>query len=74
MLSVLYGTIEYFEREMVDGVGVNRIMEDDLNLVYSRLESDLLYDFVCDERIREECLQNLTVAYENLKIKGLTIV
>ncbi|WNS77659.1 hypothetical protein RRV45_19620 [Bacillus sp. DTU_2020_1000418_1_SI_GHA_SEK_038] len=62
---MLFGTVEYFEREIYNYLNENQlkeISEDSLSVVTSKLKKELLYDFVCDERIRLECLENLKYA------------
>ncbi|MGG3798532.1 hypothetical protein [Metabacillus fastidiosus] len=62
---MLFGTVEYFEREIYNYLNENqfkKISEDSLYVITSQLKKEILYDFVCDERIRLECLENLTYA------------
>ncbi|WP_338030842.1 hypothetical protein [Cytobacillus citreus] len=62
---MLFGTVEYFEREIYNYLNENQlkeISEDSLYVITSKLKKEILYDFVCDERIRLECLENLTYA------------
>lgn len=65
-MTVLFGSVEYYERELLheaDQNHVNRHADDAISMTYFRLKNELLYDFVCEERIREECLENLTQAF-----------
>lgn len=60
-MTVLFGTVEYFEREIYNYLNENQLKEiskDSLNDITSKLKKEILYDFVCDERIRLECLEN----------------
>lgn len=62
---MLFGTVEYFEREIYNYLNENQLKEisgDSLHVIFSKLKRELLYDFVCDERIRLECLENLKYA------------
>ena len=62
---MLFGTVEYFEREIYNYLNENQLKElskDTLNVITSKLKKEILYDFVCDERIRLECLENLKKA------------
>ncbi|WP_246197223.1 hypothetical protein [Cytobacillus depressus] len=62
---MLFGTVEYFKREIYNYLNENQIKEiseDSLNAITSKLKKEILYDFVCDERIRLECLENLKYA------------
>lgn len=66
--TVIFGTVEYFEREIAkfaEKNHVSKLSDGQMSLIYSRLKNELLYDFVCDERLRKECLENLNVAYNN---------
>lgn len=57
-MTVLFGTVEYFEREIMNDLQCNISLSD----ITTKLEDELLYDFICDERIRVECLNNLKTA------------
>jgi hypothetical protein len=73
-VAVLFGTVEYFEREIVKYLTkdkLNSIAEDRFHIIITKLKSEILYDFVCHERIRAECLDNLFFASRNLKRSGL---
>ena len=64
-MTALFGSVEYFEKEIQNDAAqnhLNKLTHDDISMIYSRLKSELLNDFVCDERIRVECLENLTQA------------
>ena len=68
-LTVLFGTIEYFKREIYQYLGSNRFdgaSEDPLSIISAKLENEVLYDFICDEKIRLECLNNLKSAIEKI--------
>lgn len=61
-MTVLFGTVEYFQRAIYNYLKENQlkeISEDSLYVITSNLKKEILYDFVCDERIRLECLENL---------------
>nr|WP_228460333.1 hypothetical protein [Cytobacillus dafuensis] len=62
---MLFGTVEYFERAIYNYLNENQlkeISEDSLYVITSKLKKEILDDFVCDERIRLECLENLKYA------------
>jgi hypothetical protein len=62
-ITYLFGTKEYFESEFIKWVSrKERTMED----VYEELQSELLNDFMCDDKLRIECLSNLTDVYEKI--------
>lgn len=65
-MSVQFGTVEYFEKEIKAYLINNRLKEPklkNLKTIASKLENELLYDFSCHERLRQECLKNLSEAY-----------
>jgi hypothetical protein len=69
-MTVLFGTVEYFEREFLTYAAKNHLSQlanDQILMIYSRLKNELLYDFVCAERIRMECFENLEQACSKLK-------
>jgi len=64
-VTVLFGSVEYFEKEILNAAAqshINNLTHDHISMIYSRLKNELLNDFVCEERIRVECLKNLTQA------------
>ncbi|WP_102346356.1 hypothetical protein [Bacillus sp. Marseille-P3661] len=70
-MTVLFGTVEYFEREIMNYLDENQFSgETDyhLSIITARLEYEILHDFVCDEQIRVECLNNLKNATDILSL------
>jgi hypothetical protein len=67
-VTVLFGSVEYFEQEILSYLEKSgeHVREAAISKIYSNLENELLHDFVCDEKIRQECLQNLSNACEKL--------
>jgi hypothetical protein len=68
-LTVLFGTVEFFEREILNYAinhQLRKIEDDHVSIIYSRMEDELKYDFVCDEKLRVECLENLSAAYQKI--------
>nr|WP_210365792.1 hypothetical protein [Bacillus sp. REN3] len=69
-MTVLFGTVEYFEQEiehyLADVAEKQRIREE-IYKIQSKLEDELLHDFICDEKLRKECLRNLADAFNKLK-------
>ena len=64
-MTVLFGSVEYFEKEILSIAAqdqLNKLTHDHISMIDSKLRSELLNDFVCEERIRRECLENLTQA------------
>ncbi|GLB60235.1 hypothetical protein [Cytobacillus sp. NCCP-133] len=69
-MTVLFGSVEYFEREIEEYLTDHKMedaSEEQLSIITSKLKTELLYDFVCDERIRKQCLNNLIFATGNVK-------
>jgi hypothetical protein len=69
-MTVLFGSVEYFKKEIEEYLTDNQVeevTEEQLSKITSKLETELLYDFVCDEKIRRQCLNNLTFASGNVK-------
>jgi hypothetical protein len=68
-MTVLFGTVEYFEREIINYLNDSRLKgRSDVLLsdITSKLEYEILYDFMCHERLRSECLSNLRYAIDLL--------
>jgi hypothetical protein len=67
-ITVLFGTREYFEIELLRtpkgrmSISKKITMEE----TYRELQAELLNDFLCDDKLRVECLRNLFQAYSNL--------
>jgi hypothetical protein len=75
-MDVIFGTIEYFEKEIVNylsEVDLSESTDECLSFITSKLKTEILYDFVCDERIRTQCLDNLFDAKNNVKSSNLEI-
>lgn len=69
-MTMLFGSVEYFEREFLTYAAKNHVRQlakNEILMIYSRLKNELLYDFVCEEEIRIECFENLEQACSNLK-------
>lgn len=64
-MNVFFGTVEYFEKEFLTYAASNHLSNlsnDQISAFYSKMKDELLHDFVCTERIRLECLENLKQA------------
>ncbi|PWW29390.1 hypothetical protein DFO73_10421 [Cytobacillus oceanisediminis] len=59
-MKVYYGSVEYFEREIIHSL--SRQEANSLREIADKLERELLFDFICDEKIKKECLNNLECA------------
>jgi hypothetical protein len=67
ILKVLFGSIEYFEKEMLRIAKRRNFMNlahDQVMEIYSEIKDEFINDFICDEDIRKECLNNLSLAIE----------
>lgn len=57
----LFGTAEYFEQK-IDTYLTNKKFknkEKHIKEIVSKLEREIRHDFICHERIKKECLDNL---------------
>jgi len=71
ILTVLYGSVEYFEEEIVSNITNEQLHNlsfgKSLEVVYSAIEYDLANVFVCSETLRSDLLVNLVKAYEKVR-------
>jgi hypothetical protein len=65
-MTVLFGSVEFFERELLEYAKKNSFTENSIMVKYDSLKHELLFDFICDEKVRIECLENLSLAYKKL--------
>ncbi|MCH6266984.1 hypothetical protein [Neobacillus citreus] len=64
-MKVFFGSIEYFEQEFMIFAKKRRyikISREQVMEIYSEIKDDLIFDFVCDDNIKKECLKNLNQA------------
>ncbi|PLR91616.1 hypothetical protein [Bacillus sp. T33-2] len=70
MSTVLFGSVEYYEREISAHFSDNgirgAIMGDAATRIISLLEQEIENAFLYDENMRVQCLHNLLVAFANL--------
>ena len=70
---MLFGTVEYYEKEIVNqlfGQKIRRLNKEDAALgIISVLKNEILYAFFFDEKKRAQSLQNLLIAFGNLSVK-----
>ncbi len=72
---MVFGSIEYFEREMMSfakrksliTLSSNQVME-----IHAEIKDELMNDFICDVEIKKECVNNLNLASERLLNKYKT--
>ncbi|WP_282140935.1 hypothetical protein [Cytobacillus oceanisediminis] len=57
-MEEFYGTEEYFEKKVSKYLSKDAD-EKRLSKIAARLEYEIRYEFICHERIRDECLENL---------------
>ena len=72
ILKVFFGSIEYFEEEMLSFAKRKSFMELSTNQIMeiqSEIKDELINDFVCDVDIKRECINNLNLAAERLLCK-----
>lgn len=61
-LSGLFGTAEYFEQKIENKLSKKQLNSNGNELILTivaQLEYEIRYDFICHERIKKECLENL---------------
>lgn len=65
MSTVLFGTIEYYERELISYFTNNHISNknDATMKIFIMLEAEIFNVFLFDEAIRIKCMQNLLKAF-----------
>ncbi|NRD76917.1 hypothetical protein HPT25_05340 [Bacillus sp. BRMEA1] len=74
-MKVLFGSVEYFEREMISLAKrkkVENLASNQVKDIHSEIKYDLIHDFICDVNIKKECLMNLNLASERLLNKYQT--
>ncbi|MDZ5472097.1 hypothetical protein SM124_10090 [Bacillus sp. 31A1R] len=69
-MGLLFGTVEYFESELTSGKQTGNEVPSQ---IYLNLEKEIRFDFICDEQLRSQCLQNLTIAYKKLTDSRLAV-
>ncbi|EIJ80391.1 hypothetical protein PB1_08527 [Bacillus methanolicus PB1] len=65
-MTVLFGSVEFFEREMLEYAKKEHFTKNSIMTKYLSLKHELLYDFICDEKLRIQCLKNLSIAFQKL--------
>jgi hypothetical protein len=69
-VTVLYGSVKYFERQISHYLAINQRQGNDLWQIYFKLENEILNDyFLCDENIQMQCIDNLITAVDTLTDK-----
>jgi hypothetical protein len=72
-----FGSVEYFEKEITENLSQKksgRISEEQFSAIAARLKKELSDDFVCEENIRKECMDNLIYAIKRLKGSGFQTI
>ncbi|KON86238.1 hypothetical protein AF332_04950 [Sporosarcina globispora] len=57
-MEEFYGTEEYFEQKVSNCLSKDAD-EKKLSKIAAQLEYEIRHEFICHERIRKECLENL---------------
>ncbi|MBU8915858.1 hypothetical protein [Neobacillus sp. 114] len=76
MATVLFGTIEYYEGEIVNYLS-NRYSydhEDAAKRVFALLEKEILNTFLFEETLRIQCLHNLIKAFGKVSKKSIVMI
>jgi hypothetical protein len=71
-VTILYGTVEYYERQIADYLDRNQTnkLDEELNIIFLELEKEIFFDnFLHNEKIRVKFLKNLTIAVAQIKDK-----
>lgn len=57
----LFGTVEYFEQKIDTYLTNKKLKNKEKHIIeiVSKLEKEIRHDFICHERIKKECLDNL---------------
>ncbi|AND42271.1 hypothetical protein [Cytobacillus oceanisediminis] len=61
-MSALFGTAEYFEQKIENKLSMQPLNNNGnelISTIVAQLEYEIRYDFICHERIKKECLENL---------------
>jgi hypothetical protein len=73
--TILFGTVEYYEREILDNLAIDKksslIREDATLRIISMLEYEISNTFSFDEITRVKCFRNLIKAFCVLSEKVL---
>ncbi|MEK3857199.1 hypothetical protein [Cytobacillus sp. FSL H8-0458] len=68
-MSAIFGSVEYFERKIGNYLAkkqINDVNEKQLFNIAAQLEYEIRNDFICHERIKKECLENLFKVYSRI--------
>lgn len=64
-LKVFFGSIEYFEKEIMSFAkrrSYIHLAREEVMEIYSELKDELMNDFICEDHIKKECINNLNLA------------
>ncbi len=67
IVTVLFGTVEYFEKEIVNQMSIeqsqNLSFSKSVEFAYSSVKREITNDFICGDIFRKDLLGNLEKAY-----------
>ncbi|MEH7385807.1 hypothetical protein V7147_10405 [Bacillus sp. JJ1521] len=71
-MTVLFGTVEYFEKEIVNQMSTQKLQNlsviKSLEFAYLSVKSEITNVFICSDIFRKDLLVNIEKAYE--KVRG----
>jgi hypothetical protein len=76
-LNGLFGSIEYFEKEMLSFAkrrSYSEMAREHVMEIHSKIEDELVNDFICDDKIKKQCLENLNIASQKFLDKQLILL
>ncbi|MCH6267165.1 hypothetical protein [Neobacillus citreus] len=76
MASVLFGTVEYYEGEIVNYLSnkYGSDKEDVAKKVFALLEKEILNSFLFEDTLRIQCLHNLLKAFGKVSKKSIVMI
>ncbi|RFB14847.1 hypothetical protein DZB84_15565 [Bacillus sp. HNG] len=70
-MTVLFGTVEYFEKEIVDQMSTEKLqnltISNSLEFAYSSVKNEIMNVFICSDIFRKDLLVNIEKAYEKVR-------
>ncbi|MEH7237691.1 hypothetical protein [Bacillus sp. JJ1562] len=70
-MTVLFGTVEYFEKEIVNQMSTEKLqnlsLSKSIEFAYSSVKSEITNVFICSDIFRKDLLLNIEKAYEQVR-------